>query len=123
VEVVVVNNIILFKAVKEVGEGKLQTHIAYHKNLITQLTGIVRNRNSQKSGRPSSSVTMERLNGRLHFIVQKESMSTKDYMVCSNRQVKGGRWETSFYCKTCQRKPGLHPGSCFKKYHTLKNYN
>lgn len=22
----------------------------------------------------------------------------------------------------CDRKPGLHPGNCFKKYHTLKIY-
>jgi len=56
------------------------------------------------------------------FIMQKENRLTKDCMVWSNSQVKEGRWETGFYREKCQRKPGLHPGLCFKKYHTLKNY-
>lgn len=34
----------------------------------------------------------------------------------------GGRHETSFYCETCTRQPGLHPGMCFKKYHTERKY-
>ena len=43
-------------------------------------------------------------------------------MVCIRRNEKGGRRETIFYGETCKRKPGLHPGDCFKKYHTQKNY-
>jgi hypothetical protein len=84
--------------------------------------GNVRNRNSRKRRRPSSSDLEERLNGMMHFIMQNEKKSTKDCMVCSRRNEKGGRRETIFYCETCKRKPGLHPGDCFKKYHTQINY-
>ena len=28
----------------------------------------------------------------------------------------------TFFCETCERKLELHPGNCFKIYHTLKNY-
>ncbi|CAL7933005.1 unnamed protein product [Xylocopa violacea] len=43
----------------------------------------------------------------------------KDYAVCSNRKVPGGRKETSYICETYDRKPGLHIGECFKRYHTM----
>jgi hypothetical protein len=36
--------------------------------------------------------------------------------------MRKGEEETIFYCETCKRKPGLHPGNCFKKYHTQQNY-
>jgi hypothetical protein len=45
---------------------------------------------------------------------------TKDFAVCSNRNMKGGRRETSFYCNTCPRKPDLHPNKCFAIYHAVK---
>jgi hypothetical protein len=48
---VIVNSYILYSLDKESGE-KLQTHISYRINLITQLVGNVRNRNSGKRGRP-----------------------------------------------------------------------
>jgi len=36
-------------------------------------------------------------------------------------QTKCARWkETTYICETCDRKPGLHVGTCFKWYHTLK---
>jgi len=122
-KVAVVNSYILYSLDKESGE-KLHTHLSYRRNLITQLVGNVRNRNSITRGRPSSSYLEERLNGKMHFIMQneKKKKSTKDCMVCSRRNEKGGRRETIFYCETCKREPGLHPGDCFKKYHTQKNY-
>jgi hypothetical protein len=82
--------------------------------------GNVRNRNSRKRGKPSSSDLEKRLNGKMHFIMQNKKKLTKDCMVCS-RTEKGGRRETIFYCETCKRKPGLYPGDCFK-YPTQKNY-
>ena len=42
--------------------------------------------------------------------------------VCSDRKVKGGRHETRFICETCDRKPALHIGECFKKYHTMVKF-
>ena len=117
-EVAVVNSYILYSLDKKESGEKLQTHLPYRRNLITQLVGNVKNRNSRKRGRPSSDLE-ERLNGKMHFIMGGEA---KDCMVCSRRNEKGGGRETIFYCETCKRKPRLHPGDCFKKYHTQQNY-
>lgn len=39
-----------------------------------------------------------------------------------NREIKGGRKETNFYCGICERKSALHSGERIKKYHALKTY-
>jgi hypothetical protein len=64
----------------------------------------------------------ERLNRKPHLIYSNEKSNSKDCAVCRNRRIKGGRRETVSYCNTCTRKPGLHPGECFEKYHSLKKY-
>jgi hypothetical protein len=124
-EVAVVNSYILYSLDKKESGEKLQTHLSYRRNLITQLVGNVRNRNSRKGGRPSTSVLEERLNGKIHFIMQnekKKEKSTKDCMVCRRRNEKGGSRETIFYCETCKRKPGLQPGDCSRSITLKKNY-
>lgn len=61
----------------EKGE-KVTTPLKFRKNLIRQLVGEVRNKNSRKRGRPSSSSDVEeRLNGRPHFIIQNEKNPQK----------------------------------------------
>jgi hypothetical protein len=70
-EVAVVNSYILYSFHKKESGEKLRTHLSYRRNLITQLVGNVSNRNSRKKGRPSSSDLEERLNGKMHFIMQK----------------------------------------------------
>ena len=35
-----------------------------------------------------------------------------------NVLLKGSYLKTTFVCKLCPSEPGLHPESCFKKYHT-----
>ena len=52
VEDATVTNLIPTNADKERGE-KLETHFAYHKNLIPQLTGNVADRNAWERARPS----------------------------------------------------------------------
>lgn len=121
-EVSIVNSFILFNIQREMNGTKPVSHLNYRKALIVQLVGDVRNLNVQRRGRPSSGDKEERLNNKPHFIAITEKKSSKDCAVCSDRQVKGGRRETNFFCETCTRKPGLHPGSCFKKYHTEKKY-
>jgi hypothetical protein len=71
-EVAVVNSYILYSLDKKECGETLQIHLSYRGNLITQLVGNVRNRNSRKRGRPSSSDLEERLNGKMHFIMQNE---------------------------------------------------
>ena len=78
----------------------------------------IRNKSS-RLGRPSGADAEERLNGKSHFIAKAAHGHNKNCMVCNTRAV---RKTTVFYCETCQRKPGLHPGKCFKKYQTLKDY-
>jgi hypothetical protein len=65
----------------------------------------------------SSTDVEDHLNGKLHLIQAHEGKATKDCAFCSNRKVKGGRRETSLYCDTCPRKPGLHPNKCFAIYY------
>lgn len=63
----------------------------------------------------------DRLDGRLHVIRSNPQRKTKDCMVCSN--VCGmGRKRTTYYCDTCESKPGLHMGDCFELYHTKQVY-
>jgi hypothetical protein len=68
-EVAVVNSYIFYSLDKKESGEKLQIHPSYKRNLITQLVGNVRSRNSRKRGRPSSSDLEERLNGKMHFIM------------------------------------------------------
>lgn len=42
-------------------------------------------------------------------------------MVCSN-VCGSGRKRTTYYCDTCEFKPGLHMGDCFELYHTKQVY-
>jgi len=71
-EVAVVNSYILYSLDKKESGEELQTQLCYRRNLITQLVGNVRKRNSRKRGRPSSSDLEERLNGKMHFIMQNK---------------------------------------------------
>ena len=94
-EVAVVNSYILYSLDKESGE-KLQTHFSYGRNLITQLVGNVRKRNSRKRGRQSSTDLEERLNGKMHFIMQNEKnqQGTTWFAAEETRKVVG---EKQFY--------------------------
>jgi hypothetical protein len=77
-EVAVMKSYILYSLDKQESGEKLQTHFSYRRNLITQLVGNVRNRNSRKRGRrPSSSDLEERLNGKMHFTMQNKKKINK----------------------------------------------
>lgn len=120
-EVSIVNSYHLFSMDRKERNLNSISHLKFRRNLIDQLVANVRN-TSRKRGRPSKTDTEERLNGKPHFIMKRQDSSHKDCAVCSRRNVSGGRHETSYFCETCSRQPGLHPGECFKKYHTIKKY-
>lgn len=84
--------------------------------------GDFRDGASSHQGRPSTSNNDERLNGKLHIMRHCKDVRSKDCAVYSNRKIKGGRRQTNYFCSTCSRKPGLHIGDCFEKFHTLQNY-
>ena len=115
IEVCMVNSFLLYKEVHQLHEAR---HLRYRNNVIVQLVGEIRNKDPNR-GRPSTSDAAERLNKAPHFIAKGPRGHNKNCMVCSSKE---DRKTTLFFCETCQRKPGLHPGECFKKYHTQVNY-
>lgn len=68
-----------------------------------------------------SNIDEERLNGKLHIPDLLAPGKTKECAVCSLR-AQGERRRTRMFCKTCAKRPGLHPGGCFEKYHTIQKY-
>lgn len=120
-DVSTVNSFLLYNMEQQNLGKTMITSKQFREKLIQGLVGEIRNREKRKRGRPSSADEEERLNGLTHFIDQSKTKKQKQCMVCSNRSA-GIRKETVFFCDTCEKKPGLHPGECFKRYHTLKIY-
>ncbi|XP_053977063.1 piggyBac transposable element-derived protein 4-like [Hylaeus volcanicus] len=115
------NSYILYKESLRT-EGKTpMAHLIFLRKLVDQLVGSFRDGCTSR-GRPSTSDKEERLNGKLHILRRNDRGRSRDCLVCSNRRVKGGRRESAYHCDTCSRKPGLHIGDCFEKYHTQENY-
>lgn len=122
-DISVVNSYLLYNMnLQNMGKKPIDSK-KFREELIKGLVGDTRNNNIKKRGRPGSADHEERLNlsRTHHFISQTTNKKTKECMVCSNRAA-GRRRETTFFCETCSKKPGLHPGECFKRYHTLKDY-
>lgn len=122
-EVSVVNSFLLYN-MNQLNKGlKYLNHRKFREALIMQLVGDVRNSPvNLKRGRRSTADNEERLDGRQHFVSSHPNSKSKDCAVCSDRKVRGGRKETVFFCKTCTKKPGLHPTTCFERYHTMKKF-
>lgn len=119
----VVNSFLLYNMYQQNIGNKCCESKKFREMLFLQLVGDFRNPSGKRRGRPSTSDKEERLNQKPHFIASFPGVNQKkDCAVCSNRKVPGQRRETHFFCETCERKPGLHPGECFKRYHTLKDY-
>lgn len=114
-EVCVINSYIIYKIVKKKQNEKPLTHLKYVKLLVDQLINNFR----QERFRASTSSSEIRLNGKLHEMRRGKK---RDCIVCSNRQKKGERHETSEYCNTCPDKPRMHLGDCFSRYHKMKKY-
>lgn len=121
-EICAINSYILYKVSARRESRKPMPHFMFVRKLVAQLVGNFRGGADSKPGRPSTSDKDERLNGKLHILRHCENVKSKDCTVCSNRKIKGGRHQTNYFCDTCTRKPGLHVGECFEKYHTKENY-
>ncbi|CAH0391283.1 unnamed protein product [Bemisia tabaci] len=122
-EVSVVNSFLLYN-MNQLNKGlKYLNHRKFQESLITQLVGDVRNSPvNLKRGRRSTADNEERLDGRQHFVSSHPNSKSKDCAVSSDQKVCGGRKETVFFCKTCTKKSGLHPTTCFERYHTTKKF-
>jgi hypothetical protein len=101
------------------------SHIKFRRELVTALGGdFLQGGGASTRGRTSTSDNQQRLNGMLHVMIPHPEKKYKDCIVCSKRNVPAARKETTTYiCETCDRKPGLHVGMCFKQYQTVKNSN
>ena len=99
------------------------SHIKFRRELVMALVGDFRlGGGASTRGRTSTSDNQQRLNGMLHVIIPHPEKKHKDCIVCFKQNVPGGRKETTYICETCDRKPDLHVGMCFKRYHTLKKF-
>lgn len=121
-EVCTINSYILYKVSTRRENRTPMSHFMFVRKLVEQLVGDFRDGASSKPGRPSTSDKEERLNGKLHILRHCEDVKSKDCIVCSNRRIRGGRHQTNYFCDTCSRKPGLHIGDCFERYHTMEKY-
>lgn len=90
--------------------------------MINELVGEIRNKTAHKRGRSSVPEEEVRLSPKCHIPEFLEATKSKDCVVCSQRSTPGGRKRTRLFCETCPNHPGLHPGECFKRYHSMKNY-
>ena len=76
--------------------------------------------------------TVSRLQGR-HFGSYKEATPgakcerpSKKCSVCTakgKRTEKGHLPKTTYICPDCPTEPGIHPGDCFREYHTKVDYS
>lgn len=117
-ETAIVNSYILFT--KNKPENAKVKQRLFRKNLLMQLVGDKTNSNKRK--RPSRIEQEQRLDGKLHVLMPLEGKKLKDCVVCSGRGEGSVRKRTKIICDTCESKPGLCVGLCFKKYHTEKDY-
>ena len=62
-------------------------------------------------------MSLERMRPIPHFSEQGDTR--RDYRVCST---SGKRRATTFFCFKCSDHSHLHPGKCFRLYHTRVNY-
>lgn len=67
------------------------SHVKFRESLLMNLIGDFR-APKEKPGRLSTDDTVQRLDGRSHFIYT--GRKHKDCTVCSNRKIPGGRKET-----------------------------
>lgn len=120
-EVSIINSFVLYKD-WSVKNGKVaMSHKKYRQTLLMSLIGDFRAPETIRRTAAAAD-TEQRLDRTPHFIYLQPGGKHKDCAVCSNRKIKGGRKETCYFCKTCEAKPSLHPGICFEKYHTKRDY-
>src|SRR6218665_3537729 len=118
-EVACINSFILYNINRQQQNLVAVSHITFHRKMIEQLVVNVRATELHR-GRPSSTDKITWLNGKLHIIAHIDK--DKDCAVCSGRKTPGCRRRTNFHCNSCPRQPGLHPDTCFEKYHTQVDF-
>ncbi|XP_046676103.1 protein bric-a-brac 1-like isoform X1 [Homalodisca vitripennis] len=70
--------------------------------------------NSRTRGLLAQEEPGERYDGKPHFLLKRGKRGRR-CLVCLEKKI---RKETVYFCKTCTKKPSLHPDICFELYHT-----
>ena len=118
-EVSVVNSYLLYKETVE----KPKSHLDYRRAMIEHMAKLSCQLAPPRQGPGAprrATETLQRLNHKPHFLSRSDNH--RDCVVCSNRST-GHRRRTIYYCETCDNNPFLCPDICFKRYHTMANYN
>ena len=115
-EATTINSFIVYKAAKGITSPK-RHHIRFRRGLVQSLVTPLVTANLRISRGVHK---VERLRPVPHFL--KKVSKRKDCCVCSDRH-GGKRSTTPYVCETCTTKPAICPGTCFKLYHTKKNYS
>ena len=116
-EVSVVNSYIVYTTRLTLLQQRPLTHLQFRCSLIQ---GLVSHwLQVPQPIRPGRRVDMslERMRPIPHF--SEEGDIQLDCRVCS---VSGRRQTTTYFCQTCSDHPHLHPGKCFRVYHTHVNF-
>jgi hypothetical protein len=75
------------------------SHIKFRRELVMAFVGdFHQGSGASTRGRTSMSNNQHRLNGMLHVIIPLPEKKHKDSIVCSKRNVPGGRKETTYIC-------------------------
>lgn len=122
-EVSVVNSYILYGTrLRQLGSEPL-SHLQFRRSHLTSLVSRQLDRPQPVRPGQRADLSLERLRPIPHFAEEAERSegrdSRKDCRVCSRA---GHRRTTHSYCRTCSDKPFLHPGRCFRIYHTRPSF-
>ena len=119
-EVMVINAYIIYKELARRRGERPITHLAFRRKLIESLSEPIRS-SASTSARPGSRAShhLERLQPVRHY--PQKGRKRRDCVVCSDRE-NGPRHLTHYQCATCPDNPVLCPDTCFKAYHTQRNY-
>ena len=115
-EVSTVNAYILYRATVE----SPLSHLEFRRSVLEDLAmGYIENSTRPTVGRRRIRPAPLRLDKRQHFIAQHRMQC--QCVVCSDTK-RGIRVTTTYFCETCPDMPSLHPGGCFKRYHTMEHF-
>nr|XP_039263556.1 piggyBac transposable element-derived protein 4-like [Styela clava] len=114
----VTNSYLLYKRSKPKKQRKYLSSLKFRQDLVPDLVDLGRE-DSQRRRQISTASAPGLEPTSVCFHVQKKVEPGRRRRECKfcSRRTDGMRKDTTFYCDTCQGKPGLHPGDCFSLYH------
>ena len=113
-EVSTINSYVIYTSrLRQLGQHPL-LHLQFRRSIVLSL--VSHRLQLPRPPRPGrrADLSLERLRSVPHF-----SEEGRDCRVCSSGS---RRRTTGFFCTTCSERPHLHPGRCFRVYHTRVNF-